>query len=48
MKLDIATEKELVLLEEKIRFFRMVNGFLAGAFFIGLALAVYKIVGVFL
>jgi len=47
MKLAEHTEKELVLLEEQIRFYRMVNGLIAGAFFIGCALAVYKIVGLF-
>jgi len=47
MKLAEQTEKELVLLEEQIRFFRMINGLLAGAFFIGCAIAVYKIVGLF-
>lgn len=48
MKLTEQTEKELVLVEEQIRFFRMINGLLAGAFFIGCALAVYKIVGIFI
>ena len=48
MKLNEQTEKELTLVEEKIRFFRMVNGLLAGGFFIGCAIAIYKIVGLFL
>ena len=48
MKLNSTIEKEETLLEEKIRFFRMVNGLLAGGFFIGCALAIYKIVGLFL
>jgi len=48
MKLTEQTEKELVLLEEKIRFYRMINGLLAGGFFVGCALAVYKIVGLFI
>jgi hypothetical protein len=48
MKLNEQIEKELTLTEEKIRFFRMVNGLLAGGFFIGCALAIYKIVGLFL
>ena len=48
MKLNSTIEKEETLLEEKIRFFRMINGLLAGAFFIGCALAIYKIVGIFL
>jgi hypothetical protein len=47
MKLNEQTEKELTLVEEQIRFFRMVNGLLAGAFFVGCAIAVYKIVGLF-
>jgi hypothetical protein len=47
MKLNEQTEKELTLVEEQIRFFRMVNGLLAGAFFIGCAIAIYKIVGLF-
>lgn len=47
MKLATHVEKEEQLLEEQIRFFRMVNGLLAGAFFIGCAIAVYKIVGLF-
>ena len=48
MKLNSMIEKEETLLEEQIRFFRMVNGLLAGAFFIGCAIAIYKIVGLFL
>lgn len=47
MKLNEQTEKEITLVEEQIRFFRMVNGLLAGAFFIGCAVAIYKIVGLF-
>tara|TARA_R110002126_G_C10156139_1_gene472260 strand:+ start:190 stop:336 length:147 start_codon:yes stop_codon:yes gene_type:complete len=47
MKLNEQTEKELTLLEEKIRFFKMINGLLAGGFFVGCALAIYKIVGLF-
>ena len=47
MKLTEQTEKELTLLEEKIRFFKMINGLLAGGFFVGCALAIYKIVGLF-
>jgi len=47
MKLNSMIEKEETLVEEKIRFFRMVNGILAGAFFVGCAIAVYKIVGLF-
>jgi hypothetical protein len=48
MKLNSTIEKEETLLEEKIRFFRMINGLLAGAFFVGCALAIYKVVGIFL
>ena len=47
MKLSTMIEKEETLVEEKIRFFRMVNGLLAGAFFIGCAIAIYKVVGLF-
>jgi hypothetical protein len=47
MKLNSMIEKEETLLEEQIRFYRMVNGLLAGAFFLGCAIAVYKIVGLF-
>ena len=47
MKLDSTILKEEQLLEEKLRFYRMVNGLIAGAFFIGCAIAVYKIVGLF-
>ena len=47
MKLASMIEKEEVLVEEKIRFFRMINGLLAGGFFVGCAYAVYKIVGLF-
>jgi hypothetical protein len=48
MKLDSTILKEEQLLEEKLRFYRMVNGLIAGAFFIGCAYAVYKIVGLFI
>ena len=47
MKLSTMIEKEEILVEEKIRFFRMVNGIIAGAFFIGCAIAIYKVVGLF-
>jgi hypothetical protein len=47
MKLTSMIEKEEQLVEEKLRFYRMVNGVIAGAFFIGCAIAVYKIVGLF-
>ena len=45
MKLELQTEKELTLLEEKIRFFRMINGILAGGFFVSLAYIAYKVIG---
>ena len=48
MKLNSMVEKEEQLVEEQIRFFRMVNGLLAGGFFVGCAIVVYKIVGLFL
>jgi hypothetical protein len=48
MKLNSTIEKEETLLEEQIRFFKMINGLLAGGFFVGCALAIYKIVGLFL
>jgi hypothetical protein len=48
MKLNSMIEKEEQLVEEKLRFYRMVNGILAASFFIGLAIVVYKIVGLFL
>jgi hypothetical protein len=47
MKLTSMIEKEEHLVEEKLRFYRMVNGLLAGAFFIGCAIAIYKVVGLF-
>jgi hypothetical protein len=47
MKLSSMIEKEEQLVEEKLRFYRMVNGVIAGAFFLGCAIAVYKIVGLF-
>ena len=48
MKLTSMIEKEEQLVEEKLRFYRMVNGVIAGAFFLGCAIAVYKIVGLFI
>jgi hypothetical protein len=48
MKLTSMIEKEEQLVEEKLRFYRMVNGVIAGAFFVGCAYAVYKIVGLFI
>jgi hypothetical protein len=48
MKLDSMIVKEEQLVEEQIRFFRMVNGVIAGAFFVGCAIAVYKFIGLFI
>lgn len=48
MKLASMIEKEETLVEEQIRFFRMINGLLAATFFISCALIIYKIVGLFL
>ena len=31
------------LLEQKVRFYLMVNGIIAGAFFVGIAMLLYKI-----
>ena len=42
MKLSTQTELEMKLLEQQIRFYHMVNGILAGAFFIGIAYALYR------
>lgn len=46
MKLSTHVERELELVELQVRFFKMINGLLAGAILVGLALAVYKIVSV--
>lgn len=46
MKLSSHVEREQELVELQVRFFKMVNGILAGAILVGLALAVYKIVSV--
>ena len=48
MKLTSTIEKEQQLLDLKIRFFNLVNGLLGGIFLVGSAIAVYKIVGIFL
>ena len=47
MKLSTQTELEMKLLEQQIRFYLMVNGLLAVGFFIGIAIAIYKVVGLF-
>ena len=46
MKLSTQTELEVKLLEQQIRFYLMVNGILGGAMFIGLGLAIYKVIKV--
>lgn len=46
MKLSTQTELEMKLLEQQIRFYHMVNGILAGAFFIGIAYALYRLMKV--
>jgi len=46
MKLATQTELEIKLLEQQIRFFNMVNGILAGGFFVGIAYALYKLMKV--
>ena len=46
MKLASMIEKEEHLVEEKLRFYRMVNGIIAGSFFIGCALLLYKVIKV--
>lgn len=48
MKLELQAQKELALLEEKIRFFRLVNGVVSLTFFTGCAYVIYLAVGVFL
>jgi hypothetical protein len=46
MKLTEQSELEIKLLEQQIRFFLMINGILGGAMFIGLGLAIYKVIKV--
>lgn len=46
MKLSTQTELEIKLLEQQIRFYLMVNGILGGAMFVGLGLAIYKVIKV--
>ena len=46
MKLSTQIELEMKLLEQQVRFFNMVNGILAGAFFIGIAYALYRLMKV--
>ena len=43
MKLSTHSELEMKLLEQQIRFYHMVNGLIAGAFFISIAYVLYKI-----
>jgi hypothetical protein len=47
MKLDSQLVKEQQIMDEKIRCFKLVNGLLSLAFFVGCAITVYKIVGLF-
>jgi hypothetical protein len=46
MKLTEHAELEVKLLEQKIRFYLMVNGLIAGGFFVGIAFTLYKIMKV--
>ena len=46
MKLTEQSELEIKLLEQQIRFFLMVNGILGAAMFIGLGLAIYRVIKV--
>ena len=43
MKLSTQTELEMKLLEQQVRFFNMVNGIIAGAFFVGIAMLLYRV-----
>lgn len=46
MKLAEQQELEVKLLEQQIRFYLIVNGLLGGAMFVGLGLALYKVMKV--
>jgi len=46
MKLTEQAELEVKLLEQQIRFYLMVNGLIAGGFFIGIIFALYKVMKV--
>lgn len=46
MKLTEHQELEVKLLEQQIRFYNMVNGIIAGAFFLGVIYALYKVMKV--
>jgi hypothetical protein len=46
MKLTEQSELEIKLLEQQIRFFNMVNGIIAGGFFVGIAYTIYKVMKV--
>jgi len=46
MKLSTQTELEMKLLEQQIRFYLMVNGLLAGGFFVGIAFTLYRVMKV--
>jgi hypothetical protein len=39
--MKLALEEKL--LEQKVRFYLMVNGIIAGAFFVGIAMLLYKV-----
>jgi hypothetical protein len=43
MKLNTMIEKEEQLVEHQIRFYLMVNGLIAGSFFVGCAMLLYRI-----
>ena len=46
MKLTEQQDLEVKLLEQQTRFYLMVNGLLGGAMFVGIALALYKVMKV--
>jgi hypothetical protein len=46
MKLREQQELETKLLEQQIRFYNMVNGIIAGGFFVGIIVAAYKVMKV--
>ena len=43
MKLTEQQELETKLLEQQIRFYLMINGLIAGGFFVGIILLLYRI-----
>ena len=46
MKLAEQQELEVKLLEQQIRFYLIVNGLLGGAMFVGIGIAIYKVMKV--